>query len=313
MRQRNFWRATMFALLLLLIPGTVFAQDAPEAQGAAPPDSVSLIVMTWNIEGGGHCERNRNMSKVGRVISRYDPDVIVLQEVHRKQVLDLVFALAHMRTYVSWFVETKSCGDDGEDDDDFGLAVLSSYPIGSRKAFRLRNHPKETDRDEFRTLLRVAVRVDSRLVRIYNTHLTSQDDRQGDKYREWQVIDILGIVAEDEARARRTGRVFQPVLMGDFNFKDTTRPSYPFLMSRFKDAWSIWARHHTDFDNPNGFTSPTRRPDKRIDYVFAGRGKGIRSLEVIVPDVATILHDFETQNLEAVPDHLPVIANLVFN
>lgn len=312
MRQRNFWRATMFALLLLLTPGTILAQEAPLAQVPTPaPASVSLKVMTWNIEGGGHCDRNRNMQKVGTVISRYDPDLIVLQEVHRKQVLDLVFALAHMRTYISWFVETKSCGD-GENDDDFGLAVLSSYPIGSERAFRLRNHPKETKRDEFRTLMRVAVRVDSRLVRIYNTHLTSQDDRNGDKYREWQVIDILGIVAEDEERAQRTGRVFQPVLMGDFNLNDATDP-YSLLMPRFKDTWAIWSRHHTDFDNPFGFTSPTRRPDKRIDYVFAGRRKRIRSGEVVVPDVATILHDFETENREAVPDHLPVIANLSFD
>jgi len=312
MRERNFWRSTVFALLLFLIPNTVFSQNAPEAQGAAQAATrASVKVMTWNIEGGGQCKRNRDMHKVGNVVRRYDPDVIVLQEVHRKQVLDLVYDLASMHTYVSWFVETKSCGD-GEDDDDFGLAILSVYPMGNQRAFRLRNHPKETKRDEFRTLMRAALRVDDEhLVRVYNTHLTSQDDSRGDLYREWQVIDILGIVAEDEARAERGNRVFQPVLMGDFNFNPQAE-QYSLLMDRFKDTWAIWSRHHTDFDNPNGFTSPTRKPDKRIDYVFAGRHSRISNREVRVPDVTTILADFDTQNREAVPDHLPVIANLFF-
>jgi endonuclease/exonuclease/phosphatase family metal-dependent hydrolase len=312
MKERNFWSAAMCALLLFLIPNIVFGQTAPLAQEATPAATrASVKVMTWNIEGGGQCKRNRDMHKVGNVIRRYDPDVIVLQEIHRKQVLDLVYDLASMHTYVSWFAETKSCGD-GEDDDDFGLAILSIYPIGNQRAFRLRNHPIEEEREEFRTLMRVAIRVDDEhLVRVYNTHLTSQDDKQGDKYRKWQVQDILDIVAADEARAERTNRVFQPVLMGDFNFKPTAEP-YKLLKPRFKDTWAIWSRHHTDFDNPNGFTSPTRKPDKRIDYVFAGRHSRISNREVRVPDVTTILADFDTQNREAVPDHLPVIANLFF-
>lgn len=297
-----------FWLLVLPSTGPIIAQNL----AGGDPGTGNLKVMTWNIEGGHHCESTRDMSKASKVIRRYNPDVIVIQEIHRLQALQLANDLALDRNYDYWFVEAKSCGR-GEDDDDFGLAIFSVYPIipGSKKVYALTEHPEEKKDGEHRKLIRGIISVGDQLVRIYNTHLTSKGGKEGgDRFRSLQVKDILDAVALDESMANQ---LFQPILMGDFNMEDTSS-AYEKLKDRFNDTWAIWVQHHGDLDNPKGWTNPTVHLRHRIDYIFTGKRDGIGIEDVRVPDVTTVLHDYRIGSpgikVKDLPDHIPVIASL---
>jgi len=126
--------------------------------------------------------------------------------------------------------------------------------------------------------------VGGRLIRIYDTHLTGVGDSGSffNLYRVLQVGRILTYIADDQ---KDSGESFWPILMGDFNSQPGTL-AYTLLLAPFKDA------------DPH---KATTRAGTRVDYIFVGRGTGLRAEE------AGVL------NTGRLSDHFPVIARLSFN
>lgn len=269
-------RRLFFVTLVFTTPAFGAANTAA-SQGQA---ATELKVMTWNV-AGGRCGTDQSMSPFAREIREHRPDVVAIQEVHRDQA-DRLGEATGLHVF---FVGTLDCRQKGPD---FGMAILSRSPFvtGSGKAYPFDsvNHPADTARREFRKMAGVSIRVGGRLVRIYNTHLTGIGDSDSffNLYRVLQVGRVLTYIADDQ---RASGETFRPILMGDFNSRPGTF-AYTLLQARFTDA------------DPR---KATTRAGTRVDYIFVGRGAGLKVEEVGVLSTGRL------------SDHFPVIARLSFN
>jgi endonuclease/exonuclease/phosphatase family metal-dependent hydrolase len=131
-----------------------------------PPQTRPLVVMTYNISGHSALLDGSHIRKIADVINRLHPDIVGLQEVHRKtwqarshdQLAELE-ALTGMRG--------AFCKSYGQGRGEFGDALLTRGEIVS-----VINHPLPSV-GEPRVLLESVVRIDGATFNVYVTHLTT--------------------------------------------------------------------------------------------------------------------------------------------
>ncbi len=159
----------------------------------------------------------------------------------------------------------------------FGNAILSRHPLGRIEHWVLPPSRLETSIED-RVLLRAVVDTGAGgSITVFVTHLAANAT---DGEREAQAEAVL-----DHIDDRR------PVLLGDFN----ARPTAGVIAIVKADFVDAWAELRGDED---GFTSnAVLRLVRRIDYVFVGRGSGLR---VVAADI----------DRRVLSDHLPVVAEL---
>lgn len=240
-----------------------------------------LRLLTWNLQGG----RRPDLDAVGAVLDEHDPDVVVLQEVQRRQAR----ALAARRGW-SWTWRFKHWPVVRPAE---GQAVLSRLPlrdpaaiaIGARWAWCWWRR---------RIVVVAAVPVDDHVVHVANVH--------------------LGTVAEGQERVRQLRRMLRGidrrvplVVAGDLN----AEPGSPVLgllhEVQFDDAPASPAE---DRRGPTNWTAGPRQeapPTQWLDHVLAG--PGLRIARVGVPR-------FGEAGFERYPplsDHLPVVAELMWD
>lgn len=242
---------------MLLAPG--------RASGAG---RVRLRVMSYNIHVGIGVDKKFDLERVAEVIRRERPDVVGLQEVdrgvERTKRVDELKELARLTKMDYAFAHNLNY-QGGQ----YGVAVLSRFPILAIDHRRFQ-HLREAERRGF---IRVEVEVKGRRVGFVTTHLDYQhaDNRL---YEARQLLEALP--AEGPL-----------VVTGDFN-EEPGGETYKLMLTRFADAWAGAA---------GGFTYPSDKPSKRIDYVFF-RGAGgarVRAARVVSSHAS---------------DHLPLVVDL---
>jgi endonuclease/exonuclease/phosphatase family metal-dependent hydrolase len=222
-----------------------------------PPQRRPLVVMTYNIAGHDELIAGDHVQRIADAIRRIHPDVVALQEVHRKtwqsRLRDQLAELTSRTGLRGTFAPSYQQWGGG-----YGNAVLTRGEIVSAEAHAL------PCVGEPRTLLETTIRIDGVTISFYVTHLTTWG-RLNSKSRAEQLHCL--------ARYVRTSR-YPYILAGDFN----THPDSPEMQAfRRENA----AQLATDDIGP---TFP--RWNEQIDYIFADYGWEVRASRAWLIDVS---------------------------
>ncbi len=221
--------------------------------------------MTWNLHGSAH----PNLELVAEVTEGYAPHVLALQEVQRRQARRLAKRLGWQRVWarkhhpysplVWWRTE--------------GIAVLSPHPM-SHVVRTTVSHGASSWTYRRRVLLVVTVTRPDSALRVYDTHLASDDTdariTQARRVAEHVVADAAPIA----------------VVAGDLN-------------THTDDEIEVVREFHSaGLRDPGGeSTSPATVPQQRLD-------------RVLLPETATVVDRHTPDGGESwsrISDHLPVM------
>ena len=247
-----------------------------------PATTDTLRVMTYNVHSCIGMDGKLAPERIARVIARYAPDVVALQELDvgraRTEGIDQAHLIARylemdFHFHPAMYIEEESYGD----------AILTHLPMRLVKAGTLPGLSGKP-RLEPRGALWVAIEMNGIEYQVLNSHLGLLP-----RERRVQAKALLGAdwLGHPECR----GPV---VLCGDFN----ALPSSPVcrqLRTRLHDA-QIELDHHRPRRTFSG-----RFPMARIDHVFVD--PAIEVLDIEVPD---------TELARVASDHLPLITELRF-
>ena len=229
---------------------------------------MAWTLLTWNIRGAARPD----LVDLAAVIGDYEPDVVLLQEVWRRQALRIAHAAGFAHSF--WTFKHSPFGPvlpiRAE-----GMAILSRSPLEETSSEVLT--PAARSWTHRRRIVQYA-QVPSLGVWVANVHLASHaevDDRTSQ----------AGIVA---TQLRSTPGPW--VVAGDFNAADEPAVWKPFADIGVTDAWAGGA----------GFTNPSGAVRQRLDRVLVGAGLVARSVEVPDDGPAWVHRS----------DHLPVIARI---
>jgi endonuclease/exonuclease/phosphatase family metal-dependent hydrolase len=236
--------------------------------------SAPIRVLSWNVQGS----RGLDVDAAARLIGAWLPDVVVLQEVQRRQTSRLASALG-MPSH-RWFLKHWPVLHRAE-----GLAVLTPHRLVSSDGFTLRRAAFWS----WRRRIAVDVTVDTGdvVARLLDVHLSPHGDRDRRLAEAHMLIDRAGAA------------VPPPVIVGDLNELPRQGAHAELVGAGWVDAWS---RLHGDAPGATNWTVATRvgaAPSQRIDYVLAPSGS-------VVEDAAVLAEPLDL--IAALSDHLPVVA-----
>ncbi|MBW8686420.1 endonuclease/exonuclease/phosphatase family protein [Chitinophaga rhizophila] len=246
-----------------------------KGQRVKTPDT--LRILSYNIHHANPPSRPEyiDLDAIARVINEQRPDFVALQEVDVRtgrsgKDVDQAAVLARKTGMHSFFA--KAIPYDGGE---YGVAVLSRYPVKEGRAYALPSVPGV--KAEQRALCTVAVTLpDGREVMMASTHL---DVTRSDSNRVLQTREISRIL----------GQAGMPVILaGDMNAKAGSR------------AISILDSTFTRTCTECPFTIPVDTPKRAIDFIMYAPASVFR----------VIGHQVITERYAS--DHLPVLATLVF-
>ena len=277
--------ASQLALSVAVL--TLLGTAPAVAAGQHGPPPVPLRIATYNIHAGSGADNVFDLDRQAAALRALHADVIGLQEVDvhwgaRSQDLDVARELAERLGMRVSFAPIYSLHPvtAGEPRREFGVAVLSRYPIRSavnHEITRLSTqdpNPVPTPAPGFGE---VTLKVRGVPVQVFVTHL---DYRADPSVRVAQVADTRRIMSAERSAVPGA----RQVLLGDFNATPDAAELAP-LWTELRDAGPA-----------NGVTFPADVPVKRIDYVAVGTGIDIRSATVPAEPAAS--------------DHRPVVAEV---
>lgn len=272
MRLRQSLASVLAVLLLAVLPRCAppeAADEAPPLRESAQPltPGGGLRFMTYNIK---HAEQS-SLDSIANVIKGQAPDLVVLQEVdvltHRSGKVDQAARLGQLTGLNSAFVPSLLSYDGGQ----YGLAVLSRYPIRSSQRIPLRSAAEQ------RVLGLVEVELDAtHVVPVAVTHFGTT----GATERLNQAEDVKAALA---------GKPWA-LLGGDLN-ASPSESGITSLKTLLSDAW-------TRGGSGNGYTHDASFPTRRIDYVMLGSAW-------TSPVTAAVV------GASSQSDHRPVVATLI--
>ncbi|OLF04358.1 hypothetical protein BLA60_41270 [Actinophytocola xinjiangensis] len=261
---------------------TTAVVTSPASASGVEAAATSVRVMTWNIHGS-----TANIPKLAAFIKRYDPDVLLVQEIQvtsqRNQVRGLAAELgwdtAAERADHVYFGRADHPGAPcGSGDDWVGNAIFTKFPIDKRVRFTLPRHSSCPGAGSVHRSLAGAsvILPGSTKIAVWNTHLT---------------VGAGAGRVQREAQARWIENYLDHtvplVLAGDFNDVQgsTTYTIYP------RAGW-------TDAGKNAG---PTLN-GKRIDYVWSKKATPTKAVSPALPQPAP--------GEPKLSDHRPVIVDL---
>jgi endonuclease/exonuclease/phosphatase family metal-dependent hydrolase len=219
----------------------------PERTGF-PPRRRPLVVMTYNIAGHDELFDGNHVRHIAEVIQRLHPDIVALQEVHRKtwqsRFHDQLAELESRTGLHGYFAPSYVQWGGG-----FGNAILTRGQIVQAQV-----HPLPC-LGEPRTLLEATIRIDGATISFYATHLTTWG-RLNSKSRAEQLRCLAQLV--------RTSR-HPYILAGDLN----TSPHSPEMEEFRRENVAQLASQAI------GPTFPLW--NEQIDYIFADHGWQVRA------------------------------------
>ncbi len=208
-----------------------------------PPQRRPLVVMTYNIAGHDELTDGDHVRQIADTIRRLHPDIVALQEVHRKtwqaRFRDQLAELEPRTGLHGYFAPSYVQWGGG-----YGNAILTRGRLVRAEA-----HPLPCI-GEPRALLEATIRIDGATVSFYVTHLTSWG-RLNSKIRAEQLRCL--------AREVRTSR-YPYILAGDFN----TGPHSPEMEAFRRENAARLASQAV------GPTFPLW--NEQLDYIFVDHG-----------------------------------------
>lgn len=217
-----------------------------------PQQTRPLVVMTYNMSGHNQLYDRNHMFKIAKIINDVKPDIVGLQEVHRKtwqaRFHDQVRELQNLTGLNVYFSPSFSEVGGG-----FGNAIMTRGSFVQSEM-----HPLPSF-GEPRAVLESLIKIDGTLINVYVTHLTSWG-----KYKRASRDEELVCLAKQV----RTSR-YPYLLLGDFNAGPDTPEIRHF---RQINAAQICGEEI-------GPSHPLL--GERIDYIWADYGWEVRSARVL--------------------------------
>lgn len=236
------WHAASAALAL----GILFGCARP-ARSTNPRD---VRVLVYNVHAGKDAAGIDNLERVADLVRATRADVVLLQEVdrgtRRSGNVDQPKVLAQRTGFSVAFGKTLDY-DGGE----YGIAVLSRWPIAEQALVRLPVEPPQ-QRSGGSYEPRGAQRVrlgDPERITVVNTHL---DASREDHYRRQEIRTVLAIARDAQAGV---------LVGGDLNSTPESEVQAEARQAGVRDAWLLCGQG-------DGFTYPANVPTKRIDYLY---------------------------------------------
>jgi len=258
------------AALQFLGRGEIKAPKAPRRDTAQ-----TLRVMTYNVHSCIGMDGKLAPERIARVIARYAPDIVALQELDvgraRTEGADQAYLEMDFHFHPALHLEEERYGD----------AILTHLPMRLVKAGALPGLPGKLFLEP-RGALWVAIDVYGTEIQVLNTHLGLLP-----RERRAQVEALLG--AEWLAHPDCRGPV---IVCGDFNALPASKVCRR-LRERLNDTQIELDRHR-----PRG-TFFGRFPAARIDHVFVDAGFEVADIEVPDSELARVASD-----------HLPLIVEV---
>lgn len=235
--------------------------------------------MTFNIHQGRGAEGKLNLQRISNIIRTTDADIIGLNEVdryfsERSEFLDQARYLAAelQMEYVygpAITIETPGARKQRE----FGNALLTRFPI-----VHSHNHPFDflPSLVEDRAMLEVKLNAGHIEVSAFVTHLSLAPFLH--KKQSAFILDVID---------KQAGPAF---IMGDWNMTPSSR-TWRNVTKRLTDVWT------ENLEDSGGYTFPSKRPFRRLDYIFTTKEIGVIESKVVTLD-------------KLASDHLPLLATL---
>jgi len=265
-------------------------------------------VMTFNVAHGrgnklGATNWQKNglealkvhLEQIALEIESLNPDIVVLNEVDFSSIWSFHFNQARYiaeRTSLNYVVEQKNIDVTFPFVKyQFGNAVLSRFPIKDMKFIEHLplSHPEKIFAGNHDSV-KVTYSTPLGDIGVFAVHL----DYRSEEIRLKAIEQLVQISSESE---------LPMVILGDFNSTPTGYPKSS-LTDHNQNAMT-YLINNTDFktdsavkDDAIYYTFPKEKPDRVIDWIFANSVLTVRNLEVVDSDLS---------------DHLPVVAELVFN
>ena len=239
----------------------------------------AVRLVTFNVHHGVGDDGRHDLTRLARVLSHADPDVVCLQEVDRHygersefadQALLLSRALDRELVWSPSIDEPPRAGR--TERRQYGNALLSRLPVLTSEVHRL------PGAGEPRSALRALVRLPDGALWVTATHLSSHSATD----RAAQAAAVAALSADAPG-----------VLVGDLN-ADAGASELGVLRERFADAWplaagpdpqtgrfSLRARLESRQRARKGLTHPARRPRVRIDQVWMSPGVTVTDARVL--------------------------------
>jgi endonuclease/exonuclease/phosphatase family metal-dependent hydrolase len=199
--------------------------------------------MTYNIQHGLGVDGKVDIARIGDLIKKVNPDIVGLQEVDRfvkrsgriDQTTELS-RLTEMRVVFAATIKDYQGGD-------YGIAVLSKYPIIEWHTHSLPSLPEREDR----LILQTTVELENgQKVAFINTHWGYVDDLEIRK-KQAELINAL---------MQRHGQKTM-ILVGDLNVEPDS------------EAHKMLSRYWSDsVSNRDVKTYPSPQPIVQIDHIF---------------------------------------------
>lgn len=266
---------------LTLLDGAAKPLSRIRSDPPAAPDASGVVrLVTYNVHSCVGLDGKLSPERIARVIARYDPDIVALQEVDvgraRTGRVDQAEVIAGLLEMLMHFHPVLSV-----EEERYGDALLSRLPMRLVRAGRLPTHPHRRDLEP-RGALWVEVGEGPAALQVVNTHLGLSP-----KERAAQVDTLLGPEWVGGIAAGAGA-----VLCGDFNALGWF-PVCRRITARMRDV-QVGRIGHRPRNTYWG-----RFPLGRIDHVFVDPDLVVRHVEV--PDDALT---------RVASDHLPVIVDL---
>jgi endonuclease/exonuclease/phosphatase family metal-dependent hydrolase len=231
--------------------------------------TAELRVLCYNIHIGIGMDNKLDLERTAKLIKEQKPDLVALQEVDRNagrtEKQDQPALLEKLTGLKAVYGKTldRSNGD-------YGIVILSRFPIKSSKMTVFEQGTFDTGRYEQRGLLEAEIELENKeIIRFANTHLCHLSEER----RTQQVKQINELLKQSTGLA---------ILCGDFNAIPGSE-TINAVLEQWTDA--------TD-ETP---TFSSTKPEKKIDYIFYRPQSRLRIKEM------KVLDDSITS------DHLPVL------
>jgi endonuclease/exonuclease/phosphatase family metal-dependent hydrolase len=220
---------------------------------AASTDEIRMLV--YNIHAGKDAKGIDNLARVADIIRTTNADIALLQEVDRGTTrsgqVDQPTVLSSLTGFRAAFGKTLDYQGG-----DYGIAVLSRWPISSDTLFNLPVEPAQERAGgsrEPRGALQVVVQAPGVPISAINTHI---DASREDFYRKQEMATLLRLATTSVSELHRL-----TLVGGDLNSEPGSAVIEMVAASPLRDAW-------TECGEGTGFSYPADKPVKRIDYLL---------------------------------------------
>ena len=264
------------------------AESAPASREDEPADQRTttklLRVMTYNVHICEGTDGKLSPERIARVIARYSPDVVALQEVdvrrQRTGGIDQAHQISQLLAMDFHFQPAMHL-----EDERYGDAIMSRFPVRLVKKGILPGPPTKSRLPGFaepRGALWIEMDFHGVKIQVFNTHLGLS---KAERLRQIDALTGKEWMGSDHCQRPR-------ILLGDFNALPGSQEIR--RVSEWLDDTQLKLKGH----KPKG-TFFSRLPKARIDYVFVDP-------ELEVNDI----HVPRSELTRQASDHLPLIVDL---